>query len=99
MPLTRCPVDLIKSADARSAAPGGPQQPAGAGPVRASQLSDDEPLYDSVASDEDYAHLTPLDLDVSILRTPLLTKMYAKGELAPMSEIFKAARRPQKNNR
>lgn len=31
-----------------------------------SQMSDDEPLYDSVASDEDYAALAPIDLDVSI---------------------------------
>ncbi|KAM3961780.1 ARF GTPase-activating protein GIT1 [Aphomia sociella] len=30
-----------------------------------SQLSDDEPLYDSVASDEDYAALAPIDLDLS----------------------------------
>ncbi|CAF4843781.1 unnamed protein product [Pieris macdunnoughi] len=32
-----------------------------------SQMSDDEPLYDSVASDEDYAALTPIDLDMSNL--------------------------------
>ncbi|CAH1646314.1 unnamed protein product [Spodoptera littoralis] len=30
-----------------------------------SQMSDDEPLYDSVASDEDYAALAPIDLDLS----------------------------------
>ncbi|XP_064071786.1 ARF GTPase-activating protein Git [Vanessa tameamea] len=30
-----------------------------------SQMSDDEPLYDSVASDEDYAALAPIDLDMS----------------------------------
>ncbi|KAG6448673.1 hypothetical protein O3G_MSEX005623 [Manduca sexta] len=29
-----------------------------------SQMSDDEPLYDSVASDEDYAALAPVDLDM-----------------------------------
>ncbi|CAH3884792.1 ARF GTPase-activating protein Git isoform X1 [Pieris brassicae] len=32
-----------------------------------SQMSDDEPLYDSVASDEDYAALAPIDLDISNL--------------------------------
>ncbi|CAG9585824.1 unnamed protein product [Danaus chrysippus] len=32
-----------------------------------SQMSDDEPLYDSVASDEDYAALAPIDLDMSHL--------------------------------
>ncbi|XP_022125277.2 ARF GTPase-activating protein Git isoform X1 [Pieris rapae] len=32
-----------------------------------SQMSDDEPLYDSVASDEDYAALAPIDLDMSNL--------------------------------
>ncbi|CAB3252021.1 unnamed protein product [Arctia plantaginis] len=32
-----------------------------------SQLSDDEPLYDSVASDEDYAALAPIDLDLSTI--------------------------------
>ncbi|CAK1552641.1 unnamed protein product [Leptosia nina] len=32
-----------------------------------SQMSDDEPLYDSVASDEDYAALAPCDLDVTSL--------------------------------
>lgn len=31
-----------------------------------SQMSDDEPLYDSVASDDDYAALAPVDLDVSL---------------------------------
>ncbi|XP_072944017.1 ARF GTPase-activating protein Git isoform X1 [Epargyreus clarus] len=30
-----------------------------------SQMSDDEPLYDSVASDEDYAALAPIDLDIT----------------------------------
>ncbi|KPJ07983.1 ARF GTPase-activating protein GIT2 [Papilio machaon] len=30
-----------------------------------SQMSDDEPLYDSVASDDDYAALTPIDLDMT----------------------------------
>lgn len=36
-----------------------------------SQMSDDEPLYDSVASDEDYAALAPVHLDMSsvLLRT------------------------------
>ncbi|XP_047505309.1 ARF GTPase-activating protein Git isoform X2 [Pieris napi] len=32
-----------------------------------SQMSDDEPLYDSVASDEDYAALAPIDLEMSNL--------------------------------
>ncbi|XP_052737732.1 ARF GTPase-activating protein Git isoform X2 [Bicyclus anynana] len=32
-----------------------------------SQMSDDEPLYDSVASDEDYAALAPIELDISSL--------------------------------
>ncbi|XP_049866740.1 ARF GTPase-activating protein Git isoform X2 [Pectinophora gossypiella] len=32
-----------------------------------SQMSDDEPLYDSVASDDDYAALAPIDLDMSNL--------------------------------
>lgn len=32
-----------------------------------SQMSDDEPLYDSVASDEDYAALAPIDLDLSTI--------------------------------
>ncbi|KAJ0180271.1 hypothetical protein K1T71_003675 [Dendrolimus kikuchii] len=32
-----------------------------------SQMSDDEPLYDSVASDEDYAALVPVDLDMTAL--------------------------------
>ncbi|XP_013140687.1 PREDICTED: ARF GTPase-activating protein GIT2 [Papilio polytes] len=31
-----------------------------------SQMSDDEPLYDSVASDDDYAALTPIDLDLQM---------------------------------
>ncbi|CAK1582198.1 unnamed protein product [Parnassius mnemosyne] len=30
-----------------------------------SQMSDDEPLYDSVASDDDYAALAPIDLDIT----------------------------------
>ncbi|GBP66573.1 ARF GTPase-activating protein GIT2 [Eumeta japonica] len=30
-----------------------------------SQVSDDEPLYDSVASDDDYAALAPIDIDMS----------------------------------
>ncbi|KAG7306970.1 hypothetical protein JYU34_007093 [Plutella xylostella] len=34
------------------------------GIVRASHLSDDEPLYDSVASDDDYASLLPVDVDM-----------------------------------
>ncbi|XP_048479426.1 ARF GTPase-activating protein Git [Plutella xylostella] len=34
------------------------------GLVRASHLSDDEPLYDSVASDDDYASLLPIDVDM-----------------------------------
>lgn len=29
-------------------------------PSRISNLSDDEPLYDAVASDDDYAALTPV---------------------------------------
>ncbi|KAL4714095.1 hypothetical protein ACJJTC_008449 [Scirpophaga incertulas] len=36
-----------------------------------SQVSDDEPLYDSVASDDDYAALAPCDLDIaSIIPRP-----------------------------
>ncbi|XP_063359782.1 ARF GTPase-activating protein Git isoform X1 [Cydia amplana] len=31
-----------------------------------SQMSDDEPLYDSVASDDDYAALAPIDLDMGL---------------------------------
>ncbi|XP_073943433.1 ARF GTPase-activating protein GIT1 [Choristoneura fumiferana] len=34
--------------------------------LRASHASDDEPLYDSVASDDDYAALAPIDLHMSI---------------------------------
>lgn len=32
---------------------------------RLSNLSDDEPLYDAVASDDDYAALTPIDQNPS----------------------------------
>lgn len=32
---------------------------------RLSNLSDDEPLYDAVASDDDYAALTPLNQSVT----------------------------------
>ncbi|XP_013197640.1 ARF GTPase-activating protein Git [Amyelois transitella] len=45
-----------------------------------SQISDDEPLYDSVASDEDYAALAPTDFDMSIIPSRIgepLTSTYS----------------------
>ncbi|XP_013182412.1 PREDICTED: ARF GTPase-activating protein GIT2 isoform X2 [Papilio xuthus] len=48
-------------------APGGPLNPllSASHLKHMSQMSDDEPLYDSVASDDDYAALTPIDLDMT----------------------------------
>ncbi|XP_013182413.1 PREDICTED: ARF GTPase-activating protein GIT2 isoform X3 [Papilio xuthus] len=49
-------------------APGGPLNPllSASHLKHMSQMSDDEPLYDSVASDDDYAALTPIDLDLQM---------------------------------
>lgn len=48
----------------------GPANPlvSGAHLQHLSHMSDDEPLYDSVASDDDYAALAPLDFDVRRVR-------------------------------
>nr|XP_021185329.2 ARF GTPase-activating protein Git [Helicoverpa armigera] len=45
-----------------------------------SQMSDDEPLYDSVASDEDYAALAPINLDVTEDSFRLSSVMPRAGE-------------------
>lgn len=37
-------------------------------PYRCSNLSDDEPLYDAVASDDDYAALAPVAQQVKLVR-------------------------------
>ncbi|CAH2074680.1 unnamed protein product, partial [Iphiclides podalirius] len=49
-------------------APGGPLNPllSASHLKHMSQMSDDEPLYDSVASDDDYAALAPIDLDLQM---------------------------------
>ncbi|XP_028038182.1 ARF GTPase-activating protein GIT2 isoform X2 [Bombyx mandarina] len=47
-----------------------------------SQMSDDEPLYDSVASDEDYAALAPIELDLSTVtprRGDAVSATYSPG--------------------
>ncbi|XP_026329181.1 ARF GTPase-activating protein GIT2 isoform X4 [Hyposmocoma kahamanoa] len=60
-----------------------------------SQMSDDEPLYDSVASDDDYAALAPIDLDMNIVPRSgeTVSSMY-NASLPTQSTDFDVRRSP-----